>query len=226
MDSSRSRHAGTAELLCELCRLFYTQGWVTGTGGGISIKDGKIIYVAPSGVQKERLEPEDLFQLNLKGEIVTPPNDSTLKCSQCTPLFMLAYKMRGAGAVMHSHSKHAVLATLITEGNEFTATHLEMIKGIRDANTGKALRYDDRLVVPIIENTPFEADLAESMEKALEQYPACNAVLVRRHGVYVWGDTWQAAKSMAESYNYLFELAVDMHRLKLDYTAPPATNGE
>lgn len=27
-----------ANLIPELCRLFYTLGWVTGTGGGISIK--------------------------------------------------------------------------------------------------------------------------------------------------------------------------------------------
>ena len=27
------------------------------------------------------------------------------------------------------------------------------------------MRYDEELVVPIIENTPFEADLADSMEK-------------------------------------------------------------
>jgi len=26
------------KLIPELCKLFYTNGWVTGTGGGISIK--------------------------------------------------------------------------------------------------------------------------------------------------------------------------------------------
>jgi hypothetical protein len=28
------------KLIPELCRLFYNLGWVTGTGGGISIKEG------------------------------------------------------------------------------------------------------------------------------------------------------------------------------------------
>ena len=27
-------------LICELCRLFYPKDWFSGTGGGISIKDG------------------------------------------------------------------------------------------------------------------------------------------------------------------------------------------
>nr|CAG8560250.1 5906_t:CDS:2 [Entrophospora candida] len=36
-------------LIPELCRLFYKLGWVTGTGGGISIRDGELVYIAPSG---------------------------------------------------------------------------------------------------------------------------------------------------------------------------------
>lgn len=31
-----------ANLICELCKLFYSNGWVTGTGGGISVKDGYV----------------------------------------------------------------------------------------------------------------------------------------------------------------------------------------
>ena len=40
-----------------------------------------------------------------------------------------AYELRGAGAVMHSHSLNAVMATLLdTSASEFTVTNLEMIK--------------------------------------------------------------------------------------------------
>ena len=44
-----------ANLICTLCRNFYSQGWVTGTGGGISIVKDDHIFIAPSGVQKELL---------------------------------------------------------------------------------------------------------------------------------------------------------------------------
>lgn len=57
-------------------------------------------------------------------------------------------------------------------------------------------RYDDILVVPIIENTPEEKDLKERMARAMDEYPDSCAVLVRRHGVYVWGETWEKAKTM------------------------------
>jgi methylthioribulose-1-phosphate dehydratase len=68
----------------------------------------------------------------------------------------------GAGAVIHTHSKAAVMATLLYPGKEFKITHQEMIKGVSRGQTGKKYRYHDELVVPIIENTPEERDLTVS----------------------------------------------------------------
>lgn len=67
-----------------------------------------------------------------------------------------------------------------------------MIKGVRIGGTGKALSYTDTLVIPIIENTPHEEDLKDSMAAAMKQYPDAAGVLVRRHGVYVWGSFFVA----------------------------------
>ncbi|XP_078669623.1 methylthioribulose-1-phosphate dehydratase-like isoform X3 [Branchiostoma floridae x Branchiostoma belcheri] len=216
-DPEHPRH-----LIPALLRQFYDLGWVTGTGGGISIKLGDEIYIAPSGVQKERIQPEDLFVSTMEEEdIFCPPPSKKLKKSQCTPLFMNAYTMRGAGAVIHTHSKAAVMVTLLNPGKEFRITHQEMIKGIRRAKSGGNYRYFDELVVPIVENTPEERDLKERMARAMEEYPESCAVLVRRHGVYVWGDTWEKAKSMCECYDYLFDVAVQMRQLGLDPAQKP-----
>ncbi len=94
MTGSSDALYATKELVCELCRNFYSHGWVSGTGGGISIKhDDNQIVVAPSGVQKERMLPEDMFVLDNKGEIIStpqarPPPYKPPKLSECTPLFM------------------------------------------------------------------------------------------------------------------------------------------
>ena len=220
--SAGDGHEDARLLVPELCRHFYSLGWVSGTGGGMSIRSGDQIFVAPSGVQKERIVPQDLFVLDKDGNTISePPASRCLKKSECTPLFMNAFRLREAGAVIHSHAVCADLATLISDGQEFRITHQEMIKGIKKGSSKESLRYDDTLVVPIIENTAFERDLTDRMAAVMQSYPDTNAVLVRRHGVYVWGQTWQQAKTMAECYHYLFEVAVEMKKLGLDPTRVP-----
>ena len=209
-------------LIPELCRLFYNLGWVTGTGGGISIRKDDKVYIAPSGVQKERMLPEHLYVLNEKKEILSSPSpDFGYKPSQCTPLFFNAYDMREAGACIHTHSQNAVMVTLLSPGNEFVITHQEMIKGIQKGLGPEYHKYYDKIVVPIIDNTAEERDLKDRMAKAIQDYPMANAVLVRRHGVYVWGPTWQKAKCMTECYDYLFEMYVKMKGAGLDPALVP-----
>lgn len=54
------------------------------------------------------------------------------------------------------------------------------------------------------------------MAEAIRKYPETNAVLVERHGVYVWGESWEKAKTMTECYDYLFEIYVRMKQLGLN----------
>jgi methylthioribulose-1-phosphate dehydratase len=135
---------------------------VTGTGGGTSIRNPEHIFIAPSGVQKERIQPSDIFVLDAasKAYVRRPP---VLKPSACTPLFLAAYTKRNAGCCIHTHSQWAVLVTLLVE-REFGADacfeieELEQIKGVgRWSAPGEAkkphLGYFDRLRIPIIENT-------------------------------------------------------------------------
>ena len=131
--------------------------------------------MAPSGVQKERIRPVDIFVLDSAGcPIYTPqpaPGRPPLRLSQCAPLFQHAFTLRNAGACIHTHSIAAVLVTLKCE-TEFRIVDQEMIKGIEGHG------YHDTLVVPIINNTPHERDLAESLEIAIAKYPKTLAVLV------------------------------------------------
>ncbi|KAI8997673.1 methylthioribulose-1-phosphate dehydratase [Pilobolus umbonatus] len=212
-----------ANLIPELCNLFYSLGWVTGTGGGMSIREGDNVYIAPSGVQKDRMNAEHLFVLSLKDRsLLRQP--VALNPSACTPLFYNAYTMRDAGACIHTHSQNAVMVTLLYPGKTFTISHQEMIKGIRIGSTKKNLRYFDTLVVPIIDNMPEEEDLTDIMAETMREYPDTNAILVRRHGVYVWGESWEKAKTMTECFDYLFEMAIKMKAAGIDPAEQPKTN--
>lgn len=68
-------------------------------------------------------------------------------------------------------------------------------KGIKNQQLNRYYNYDEEIVIPIIENTCLECELEDSMAEALTKYPQTTAILVRRHGMYVWGDTWQQAKT-------------------------------
>ncbi len=206
------------QILVELCRQFYHLGWVTGTGGGISLREHGRVYLAPSGVQKERLRESDIYVLDEDARVLSGPREPGVKPSECAPLFFNAFRMRQAGAVIHSHGLYAMLATLLAE-DVFECTELEMIKGI----VGHG--YYDKLVVPIIENTAHERDLGERMAAAMDAHPRSTAVLVRRHGVYIWGRTWAEAKTQAECYHYVFEAAVKMAQLGLDARLPGRVGG-
>ena len=152
-----------ANLICSLCRNFYHLGWVTGTGGGVSIVHGPHIFIAPSGVQKELLKPANMFVMekSTRAYLRKPP---ALKPSACTPLFLAAFD-RGAGSCIHTHSQWAVLVTLLVERDAvehaekvedrcFEIEKIEQIKAIpRGRGQTGMLGYFDRLRVPIIENT-------------------------------------------------------------------------
>ena len=158
-----------ANHICTLCKAFYNLGWVTGTGGGTSIRRGPHIFIAPSGVQKELMKPEDIFVMEYaqRTYLRRPP---VLKPSACTPLFLAAFD-RGAGCCIHTHSQWAVLVTLLVERDAkaagqsvsertFQIEQIEQIKGI-PRGRGKAgmLGYYDRLSIPIIENTAQYAQI-------------------------------------------------------------------
>jgi methylthioribulose 1-phosphate dehydratase/enolase-phosphatase E1 len=112
------------------------------------------------------------------------------------------------------------LITLLCEGkSEFRISKQEMIKGIEGHG------FYDELVIPIIENTAWEHELADSLGEAIKNYPGTVAVLVRHHGMYVWGKTWQQAKRHAECLHYLFDATIQTHHLGLAHLISTNGNG-
>ncbi len=206
-----------AQLVCELCRNFYALGWASGTGGGIAIRGADGIYVAPSGVQKERIEPADVFVLDAgrldRACVLRAPADASLRISECQPLFFNAFRDRDAGAALHSHSLWPVLAARLAapDGGPgvLRLRGFEMLKGLR----GKGCF--DEVAIPIIANTAREAELTDSMAAAMRAHPDVDAVIVAGHGIYVWGRDWVRAKTQAECLDWLCRAVVESHRLGL-----------
>jgi methylthioribulose-1-phosphate dehydratase len=209
------------------------------------------IYLAPTGVQKELISPSDIFVLPASNTSVRDPKTGArishhdlpyvrwprpLNPSACTPLFLAAFRLREAGCAIHTHSQWAVLVTLLLERDAVSATgnpnaspdvfeieRIEQIKGIPQGPGKKGnMGFFDRLRIPIIENTAKEEDLTESLERAMQEWPDTYAVLVRRHGIYVWGEDVARAKTICESLDWIFRLAVEMRGLGLQWTGSEA----
>jgi len=197
----------TRALLTELLREFHRRDWVSGTGGGICgpSEDGNLL-VAPTGVHKERVRPEDLFVIDVTDtSIRRPAADPALRPSECGHIFTLVARARGVRSIVHTHALSAVLAgDLAGDADHLVVERLEMLKGIR------GLTNQDRHLVPVIDNTPREAQLVANVRRVLDdpRFDAAFGVLVRDHGCYVWGsDLWEA-KRHTEVYHYLFGAVV------------------
>lgn len=195
------------ELLVELLGVFYARGWVSGTGGGIcGPADGGGLLLAPTGVHKERVRPDEFFTVDpADGRVLRTPADPALRPSECNQIFCLAARARGARSVVHSHALGAVLAADIAgDADHLAISDLEMLKGIRGVGNR------DVHLVPVIRNTPREGELVGQLGAALadERFTGAFAVLVADHGAYIWGDDVWEAKRHTEVYHFLFEAAV------------------
>jgi len=68
--------------------------------------------------------------------------------------------------------------------------------------------------VPILENSQEYAGLALELEVALKNFPAAHGVLLRRHGLYTWGESVAGARRHLEALEFLFE--VESRRLEFE----------
>ncbi|MHB8512873.1 MAG: methylthioribulose 1-phosphate dehydratase [Actinomycetota bacterium] len=189
--------------LCVMLRLFYAKDWVSGTGGGISgQRDDGMLLVAPTGVHKELVEPDDLFAIDPSTcDVVQAPLNSSLQPSECSSIFSAIVRLKGAGSVVHSHALSSVLAGDLSKDGVLRIRGLEMLKGIRGASNS------DVHEISVIENTSRESELTDAIERACKdrRFDRAAAILVKDHGAYIWGSDVMEAKRHAEVYHFLFE---------------------
>jgi methylthioribulose-1-phosphate dehydratase len=75
-----------------------------------------------------------------------------------------------------------------------------MLKGLQGVAT-----HEHREWIPILENDQDMPRLACAVAEVLERNPDAHAVLLRRHGLYTWGETLVEAERHVEILEFLFE---------------------
>lgn len=92
------------ELVAELGREMLRQDLTEGTGGNVSIRDGDLVAINPSGVPYEDITPETVPLTTVDGDQVA----GELAVSSETPMHTAIYRNRDeVGAVVHTHSPYA-----------------------------------------------------------------------------------------------------------------------
>jgi len=76
----------------------------------------------------------------------------------------------------------------------------EMLKGLSGVTT-----HEHQELVPVIDNDQDMTRLALRVRGLLAQHPGAHAFLLRRHGLYTWGDTLADAERHVEILEFLFE---------------------
>jgi L-fuculose-phosphate aldolase len=105
--------AGAREAIVTTCRELSLAGLVVGTAGNVSVREGELVAVTPSGVRYATLTPDLVGVHRLDGT----PVDAPLAPTSELPLHLAVYAARPeAGAVVHTHSPAATaLSTLVDE---------------------------------------------------------------------------------------------------------------
>ena len=180
---------------------FHARGWVLGTSGNLSaVVDREPLRLAmtPSGVDKGALLPEQILMIDEQARVVS---DHRARPSDESPLHIRIVKERGAGSVLHTHSVWSTMLSDLHAGDGGLAIEgYEMLKGLERVKT-----HEHREWLPIIENSQDMLALADRVGDTLRQHQNAHGFLLRRHGLYAWGDDLSQAKRHVEILEFLLE---------------------
>ncbi len=198
--------SGLANLLADLAREVYSRGWVMGTSGNFSAVARRAPFrmvITPTGVDKGRLQAEQLVVVDASGKLL----DGSGRPSVETALHLAVVRARRAGAVLHTHSIWSTILSDACAGADGLAIEgYEMLKGLEGVHT-----HQHREWLPIIENAQDMMALASTIKETLESHPGTHGFLLRRHGLYTWGDDLPQAKRHLEILEFLLEVLGRTH---------------
>jgi methylthioribulose-1-phosphate dehydratase len=187
--------------LAKLARSCYTRGWLLGTSGNFSAVVSRAPFrlaITSTGLDKGALTADQFVRVDQSGSVV----DGTGKPSAETALHLVVARVRQVSAVLHTHS---VWSTLVSERHArergLWIEGYEMLKGLRGVTS-----HQHREWLPILENHQDIPKLARGFGRVLEEHPGAHGLLLRKHGLYTWGENLSEAKRHLEILEFLLEV--------------------
>ncbi len=191
-----------AASLSAIARSFYARGWAVGTSGNLSAvvdREPLRLAMSPSGVHKGELGADQILMIDEDGRVLS---EQGAKPSDESSLHLAIVRECGAGAVLHTHSIwNTVLSDLHAAEGGLAIEGYEMLKGLHGVKT-----HEHREWLPIIENSQDMLGLAASVSDTLRKHKDAHGFLLRRHGLYTWGDDPAEAQRHVEILEFLLEV--------------------
>ncbi|WP_263360014.1 methylthioribulose 1-phosphate dehydratase [Acidicapsa ligni] len=193
-DSIQQAHA-----LCRVAHECHARSWVPATAGNFSFREHGRIFITASGMDKGAITPSDFLEVDAECNVLAGAG----KPSAETLLHGVIYRERPeAGVILHVHTvwntllsdRFAAAGTVSLEGYEL----LKALSGVRT--------HEHRELVPVLENSQEYVGLAAELEAVLLRHPGTHGVLLRRHGLYTWGESVAEARRHLDALEFLFEV--------------------
>jgi methylthioribulose-1-phosphate dehydratase len=182
---------------------YTAMGWMPGTSGNLSVVAGRDplrLIVTVSGRDKGELSEQDVVLVDEEGIAVPDQPHPERVPSAEAGLHGRIAAASGAGAVVHVHALAPVLAAERSPTG-VVLRDLEMLKGF-----GRAA-HDDVVTIPVIPNSQDMKVLGDAFAVGFRSDTP--ALIVARHGIYVWGDDLHQARHRLECLEWLLRFTID-----------------
>lgn len=190
-----------SEELVSVARGFHARGWLMGTSGNLSAvveREPLQLAITASGIDKGALKTEQVLLIDDHVQLV---NQTAGKPSDESLLHVRIVKERGAGAVLHTHSIwNTIFSDVYADEGGVRIEGYEMLKGLSGVRTHEHSEW-----LPIVDNSQDMPALADTISKTLTEHESAHGFLIKRHGLYAWGDDLAQAKRHVEILEFLLE---------------------
>jgi ribulose-5-phosphate 4-epimerase/fuculose-1-phosphate aldolase len=177
-------------------REMHRRGFVAGTAGNVSARDGDLIHITPSAFPYPEMTEDDLVTLDPEGTVVAGEREPSTE----RRVHLAVYAARpDAAAIVHTHSGHAGAWTFV--GEPLAGPDLERIAG------------------GLVRTAPYSPSGSEEIARAaVEAIEGRRAALLAGHGVLGLGETPAAALATCaavehEARRAWLERGIDAHAL-------------
>jgi methylthioribulose-1-phosphate dehydratase len=170
------------------------KGWTPATAGNFSVRATDGIAITASGFDKGALQEENILFVALDGQV-----HGTNKPSAETALHLALYRHNpGIHAIAHTHSLPVTVLSQLAAEDTISFSNYEIAKAFPGIET-----HECDIQLPIFDNNQDITKLAEEVLTRL-QPNTLPVVVIRGHGIYVWGESTSNTLRYLEAIEFLF----------------------